>query len=332
MNDTEKRLRDVVRDLLAGDKADLVIGYEKGTLPLRSRPCFVGSADEADKLVWNSFCSNGLAVYLPRFFKAQATRKGEETPPPKIAIVAKGCDIRSIIGLAKEHQVPRENIVIIGLPCQGLADPARIDASLNGDRACECDDDSQTEIHVTTRSGAKKTIPRDQVMEDACLECGRPAPEGADIVVEGETRDPAQEEFTNVAEFESKAASERWQYFIDEISKCIRCYACRQACPNCYCKVCFADQTKPRWTGAGDDISDLALYHIGRMFHQAGRCVDCGACVRACPVGIDLRLFTRKLSKDVKELYDFVPGLSTEEVPPLCTFNEDDSQSFITDP
>jgi Fe-S-cluster-containing hydrogenase component 2 len=74
------------------------------------------------------------------------------------------------------------------------------------------------------------------------------------------------------------------------------------------------------------------LFHIGRIFHQAGRCVGCNACVRACPMGIDLQVFTQKLVKDVQELYQYTPGLPLEEPLPLCTFKVDDSQDFITEP
>ena len=132
--------------------------------------------------------------------------------------------------------------------------------------------------------------------------------------------------------FECMTAAERWKYFESEISRCIRCNACRQACPNCFCKECFADQTNPRWIDAGDDVSDAMLYHIGRIFHQAGRCVECDACTRACPMGIDIRTFTQKLAYDVKDLYGFVPSFSFEEPLPLCTYRPDDKQDFITEP
>ena len=68
------------------------------------------------------------------------------------------------------------------------------------------------------------------------------------------------------------------------------------------------------------------------MFHQAGRCVECDACVNACPMGIDLRLFTQKLASDAVGLFGCVPGVTGEEVPPLNTFKQDDSECFITDP
>ena len=106
MNDTQNKLRDVVKDLFTGDKIDLLIGHGKGTLPLRSRPCFITAADDADRLVWNASCSSNLAVFLPRYFEPKPHRKGEETPPPRIGIVAKGCDVRSIIGLGQALQIP----------------------------------------------------------------------------------------------------------------------------------------------------------------------------------------------------------------------------------
>lgn len=60
--------------------------------------------------------------------------------------------------------------------------------------------------------------------------------------------------------------------------------------------------------------------------------MDCGACVAACPVGIDLRKFTYKLIQDVKDLYGYESGISLEELPPLSTYNLEDEQEFITEP
>jgi len=331
MNKTESKLKGAVKDLFSGGKVDLVIGYENGTLPLRNRPCFVRSADEADRLVWDSFCVNNLAVYLPRFFQMQEHKK-EETRLPKVGIVAKGCDVRSVVGLVKEKQIPRENLVIIGVPCQGLIDLKKVETMLNGDSLSVCEENSEGTLHITTMKGAKKKIVKEQVTSDACLECRYPLLEDVDVLIEGDTRESSKEKYANVKTFEAKSNEERWKYFEEEISKCIRCYACRHACSNCYCQVCFVEQTKPRWVGMSDDLSDIMLYHIGRIFHQAGRCVGCDACVRACPMGIDIRTFTQKLVKDVEELFDYIPGLSLEELPPLCTFKENDSQNFITEP
>jgi len=292
MNEVVNELKAVVHKLLSEGAVDVVIGYEDATIPQKTRPAFFRDAEALEKLAWNSHCSNNLAVYLPRMFRKPLHAR--DWTPPRVAVVAKGCDGRSVVGLLKEKQIPRENLVIIGMPCQGMMD---------GD-----------ELHR------------------ACMECTHPFPEVVDIPVSGSARDKAEKRREQLVAFEAKSPEERWRYFTDEISKCIRCYACRQACPNCYCESCFADQTKPRWLGRGNDISDIIAYHIGRIFHQAGRCVECDACVQACPMGIDLRVFTQKLPALVEQLYGYIPGISEEDPPSLCTFNEADSQEFITEP
>ena len=136
-------------------------------------------------------------------------------------------------------------------------------------------------------------------------------------------------EFADVSDLESKPAAERWKHFKEELSKCIRCYACKNVCPLCYCKTCFVDQTMPAWFGKTTDLSDTLIYHIVRAFHVAGRCVGCGACSRACPMDIDLSELLRKTEKIMKERYNYEAGLSLQEVPPLGEFSLDDSQEFI---
>jgi ferredoxin len=327
----QEEIQKTAAQLLTEAKADIVIGFSVGSLPMRATPCFITEPDATKKLVWNSYCLNNLAVYLPRCF-APDPRAKEQPPPPKVAIVVKGCDGRSVVGLIKELQVPRENLVIIAAPCQGMLD-ADIVQELVGTNEIVCAEEGDSEVIITDETGKKTKFSREKLLAESCRFCTHRAAPVYDIAVgqlpQSEDALASDERFE---EFSKKTTAERWDQFCREISKCVLCKACRSACPNCYCKVCFADQTRPNWTGSGAELSDVISYHLGRMFHQAGRCVDCGACVRACPVGIDLRTFTYKLVEEAKELFDYTAGLDLEHVPPLMEFNASDSDNFITEP
>jgi ferredoxin len=81
--------------------------------------------------------------------------------------------------------------------------------------------------------------------------------------------------------------------------------------------------------GKGNDAADIWTFHILRAYHCAGRCTDCGACERSCPVGINMRLLTRKLEMDCSELFGWESGLSLDQRPALDTFKQDDPNLFI---
>ncbi|MHC4474661.1 MAG: 4Fe-4S binding protein [Planctomycetota bacterium] len=331
MKTTEEQIRDKAAQLLAEGKADLVIGFEQGPLPMRTTPCFVSKADDATKLVWNSYCSNNLAVYLPRCF-APDPRLKEQPAPPKVAIIVKGCDGRSVVGLIKEQQVPKENLVIVAAPCEGMLDATIAERQLGTEEIKSVEEQDGT-VTITSDGGKEVKLERNELLAEACRFCThRAAPVYDEVIGELPQDGAALAPDDRYEQFVSKSTAERWEQFCREISRCVLCTACRSACPNCYCKVCFADQTRPNWTGCGRQLVDVISFHLGRIFHQAGRCVDCGACVRACPMGIDLRAFTYKVVKDAEELFNFTTGLDLEQVPPLRGFSPSDSDSFITEP
>ena len=328
MAEIENQIREAAKKLFNEKKIDLFIGYQKGTIPASATPVFISKEDEIEKLSWNSFCSNNLAVYLPRYFIPDPREKDEQKFP-KIGIVAKGCDSRSIIGLIKEHQIPRDNLVVVGIGCDGMIDKNKIKNSIEILEIQESDG----KVIATLNNNKKNEFKKEELLADCCLNCQYTSPLIHDVSIGSEkSEEKSIAKDSKIEDFEKLPLEERWKYFEKEMSKCIRCYACRSACPNCYCSECFAEQTKPQWLGISDNISDIMLYHIGRIFHQAGRCVDCGACVKACPMGIDLRIFTYKLVKDVAELFDFSAGTSIKESPPLSTFKEEDKQDFILEP
>lgn len=331
MTEIQEKIRKTAAQLLADGKVDLVIGFEEGSLPMRATPCFITDAGEAEKLVWNSYCLNNLALYLPGVF-APNPRLKEQPPAPKVAIIVKGCDGRSVAGLIKERQVPRENLTIIAVPCPGMLDAGVAQRLVGANEIISAQESNKT-VSIKDDSDKKKEFDRKELLAEACRFCvHRAAPVYDESIGELPHDEEPLAADSRFEEFMEKSTDQRWDYFCREISKCVLCNACRSACPNCYCKVCFADQTRPNWTGSGDELRDVLFYHLGRIFHQAGRCVDCGACVRACSMGVDLRTFTYKLVKDAQDLFGYTAGLDLEELPLLTRFSETDQDSFITEP
>lgn len=317
MNDLEKQIRDQARKLLESKKVDLVIGYKDEEAPLRTGPCFIRDPGNVEQLVWNPFCENNLANYL--------IGRKERT-----AMVTKGCDARSIVVLINEKQVEREKLMIIGVGCGGIIDRKKVEALLEG-REIEKAALKDNQL-IIEGAGFSKTFELNTIMHDSCLSCRHHNPVIQDIMIgkKAEERKQKQKnEYEKIEQFEKKSPEERWAYFNKELSRCIRCYACRNACPMCYCKECFVNQKFPAWLGKTTDLSNTLCFHIMRALHMAGRCADCGACVRACPNNIDLRMLTKKVAKDIKTLFNAEAGLGLKEKPVMASFSEDDPQDFI---
>ena len=317
MQPVTTEIREAARELLREKKVQVVIGFERGSIPLRSRPCFVRSAEDIDRLVWDGFCENSLARYVV---------KRDE----KMAVVAKGCDSRALVELLKEKQVARDQVIIIGVPCRGMIDRSRVEASVAPRRILEMEE--KGDALILKGSDFEESVPRSDFLCDSCRTCTHPNPVLADILVGEHVVEGDQDTFEDIEAFDAMSHEERWAYLSNEVNKCIRCYACRNACPLCYCPECFVDATMPQWIGKSTDPSDTMIFHLVRAYHLAGRCVACGACERACPVGVDIRKLNRKLLKDVKDLFGYEAGLSLDEASPLATFRPDDPEAFIMNP
>ena len=310
-----ERIQEAARRLLSENRVDAVIGFRKGTVPFMNEPVFVKSPDRVKQLFWDSNCGINLANYLPGRTE-------------RIAIVAKGCDSRNIVVQLLENQIKREQIYILGAPCHGMLDKRRILAELNGKDPLQVDE-KEGKIKVSG-SGFEMGFDREKYLQENCAICIHRNPVVYDELL-GNLVEEQQgvDRYEDVRRVEAMIAEERWQYFEDLIAPCIRCYACRNACPACYCPTCFVDEARPQWVGKSTDPTDTRTFHFLRAYHLAGRCTDCGACERACPVGIKVRQFTKKLEKDVKELYGYEVGLSMDERPTLDVYRPGDPEDFI---
>ncbi|MBF0100609.1 MAG: 4Fe-4S dicluster domain-containing protein [Desulfobacterales bacterium] len=315
MIEYQKKIQNIAERLLNEKKVDVVLGFKKGTIPMMNQPCLVRVPDETQKLVWDSNCGINLTNYL--------TNRKE-----RIGIIAKGCDTRNIVTHIVENKIKREQLVIIGVPCTGMIDKAKINGLMVNEIA-EVSEHNQ-EITITDSRGATKTIQKKEVLQSNCSICKYKNPViydelVADLVPESKDID----RYEDIRKIESMASSEKFKFFEDMLSTCIRCYACRNACPLCYCPTCFVDESKPQWLGKGMDPIDIRTFHFLRAYHCAGRCTDCGSCERACPMDITVRQFTKKLEKDCVELFGWEAGLTLDKRPPLDHYKTNDPQSFI---
>ncbi len=325
----EKNLRDIARNLLQEKKVDAILGYSKGTAPLSTSPIIIRHIDEVNKLIWNNLCYMNLAKYLVPRIPQLKSPKGEDL---KIGIIAKGCVGRALIHLNVEKQLNLDNIKIIGISCNGIVNRKRIEREIGEKEIFEVST-SENNIMIKGKDFEKK-FSFDEYINELCKVCKVKSPpkdsELEDIFI-GESREmkSIDDDFSDLKEFESKSPEEKWQYIKELLEPCIRCYACREACPMCYCNLCFVDQNKPIWFGKTTDLSDIIIFHLVRAMHLAGRCVACGACSSVCPMGIDLNMITRKLEKLVKERFNFTSGLNSKFLPPMMAYNMEDDEEFM---
>jgi formate dehydrogenase (coenzyme F420) beta subunit len=331
----EKKLREEARKLLIEKKVDVLIGYENGTLPLTATPCFITNPDDVEKLVWNRFCTQNLAKFVHDLVmqhkESQKRVKPEDRIKKAFGVVARGCTSRSLVIQIQELQYDRSEVVIVGVPCTGYVDRKKLNVALNQEEILD-GSVAGDQLNVRTAKGENKIALKD-VLADNCRTCHFNNPVLCDLML-GEPA-PAMDvaaEYAEVDEFENMSIEDRWAYFTKEMAKCIRCTACRNVCPSCYCRICFAEQSQPQWVGIGEDPSDTQMFQLMRMYHMVGRCVDCGSCISVCPMGVDLRKFLKKLDKDAFELFEHRAGASLDSPAPLSTFKENDKEDFVYHP
>ena len=313
------------KELLADGTVVRVLGWRIGDLPYNPEPSYFETAEDLEaNFVYNGFCGANLSKYMNEGSKLEG----------KTLVFLKPCDTYSFNQLIKENRVDREKAYIIGIGCKGKLDVEKIKAQgvkgILNIRGAEYDGPADT-LTAETLYG-EKTVPYKDAMLERCHVC-----KGKDHMVYdellGESTDTKDaDRFAEVEKIEAMSPEEKFAYFQSELSKCIRCNACRNVCPACSCRKCVFDSTKfDSAQKANVDSFEEKMFHIIRAFHVAGRCTDCGECSRVCPQGIPLHLFNRKFIKDIDEFYgEYQAGADAESKGPLTSFTFGDVEPGVT--
>lgn len=322
------------KELLANGTVVKVVGWRKGLFDYDVTPSiFTDAADLEKNFVYNEWCGANLSKYMVKLTREVETKKAttrvnnamakqrdpnaKDAPIPqeKLLVFLKPCDSYSFTQLLKETRIAREDVYAIGIPCDGMKTLEKIPLDVDKATGTAVLANTTGEGHLAERCEvckSKKHVTYDELIGE-----------------DGEVQDSKR--FDMVEKIENLTPDERYAFWQNELSRCIRCNACRDVCPACTCEQCvFNNPNSGVEHKVAADSFEENMYHIIRAWHVAGRCTDCGECTRVCPQNIPIHLLNRKFIKDINEIYgDYQAGSDMETKPPMLTYETGDAEPKI---
>ncbi|MBE7061085.1 MAG: 4Fe-4S ferredoxin [Clostridiales bacterium] len=303
-------------ELLKNGTVTKVLGLKKGEFSYDQTPTVFTDIESMKKdFVFDDFSGANFSKYL-----VKETKKGEG----KTLVFLKPCDTYSFNQLLTEHRFDREKVYVVGIACDGMVDIKKIKGAL-GDGVVSVDCSTDT-LKVETLYDGVKEIAKADVLAERCRNCKSKKHVAYDELIGEDGEVVASNRFDQVEELEKMSADERFAFWQNELSRCIRCNACRDVCPACTCEKCVFDNPNSGVQNkAAANSFEEQMFHIIRAFHVAGRCTDCGECSRVCPQQIPLHLLNRKFIKDINGFYgEYQAGEVEGSRAPLVNYTKED--------
>ena len=153
--------------------------------------------------------------------------------------------------------------------------------------------------------------------DDAAVESRRAKAEAATSLA----RSWQEREF---APFKEMSLEERFEYWQGEFSQCIKCFGCRDACPICYCKVCWLEAE--RGYVEGGEIPPTLMWPMIRVVHVMDSCVNCGQCQDACSMNLPLSRLIFMLNREISQIFKYEPGMDPSAQPPCVSVTDREAE------
>jgi formate dehydrogenase subunit beta len=271
----------------------------------------------------------------------------------KIGLIARPCDTRALIELAKIKQVNLDNLFIIAFEDRGMVinaskevkkikdvDPTKVVKEKIGDKGLilKLDDGKTKEVDLNIAENCTRCIRKVPVVADLGIsDLGIPidsqdvilkvySDKGADLVEKSKIAKndlPADIKTANtekIKELKENALAKRvkdleeWDK-LPQAEKIAKLQACTM-CNICIrgCPVCYCVDCILQ-KKRKEKIINKETYQLTRIAHVADRCVECGNCDNNCPQHLPLSLYFQSLNEAFKEKFRYTAGESIDDIP-----------------